>query len=265
MISADIIRMSFFLGMLFAMACWETFFPKRLLNVSRLTRWSNNLVITFMNSMVIRLFIPISEVSVAFYAKENHLGLFNQLAFDNEWLVMMLSIVILDAVIYFQHRLFHRMPLLWRVHRVHHVDLDIDVTTGVRFHTIEIIISLLIKCIAIMLIGAPVMAVLIFSVLLNITSMFSHGNVRMPFIVDKIIRWVIVTPDMHRVHHSDIPSETDSNYGFNLSIWDRLFRTYQAQPALGHANMVIGIKTIRETKYCVYLLGMLRLPFINSR
>ena len=171
--------------------------------------------------------------------------------------------MILDLVIYGQHVAMHKVPALWRLHRMHHVDLDFDVTTGARFHPVEIVLSMLIKFAAILVIGAPAMAVLVFEVVLNATAMFNHSNVRLPAGLDRVLRLVLVTPDMHRVHHSVIRRETDSNYGFNLPWWDRIFGTYRDQPEAGHTGMQIGLSDIRSEALCVNLLGMLKLPFIK--
>ena len=176
---------------------------------------------------------------------------------------VVMSVVVLDFIIYAQHVLMHKIPVFWRLHRVHHVDLDFDVTTGGRFHPVEIVLSMLIKFGSILLLGAPAVAVVIFEVLLNATAMFNHSNVRLPLAVDSILRLFLVTPDMHRVHHSALRMETDSNYGFNLPWWDRLFGTYRAQPRAGHRAMTIGLENIREQKLCVNLVGMLKLPFIQ--
>lgn len=259
-----IIRLSFFFGTLIVMSIWEWLFPKRHLTVSKLKRWLNNIAIIFVNSFVVRLFFPAALVGVAYYTEQHHYGLFN-LVTMNYWLAIIISVILLDFTIYLQHVMFHAVPIFWRIHRMHHVDLDIDVTTGVRFHPIEIVISLCIKFAAVILMGAPVLAVIIFEILLNSITMFNHSNISIPHSVDNLIRKVIVTPDMHRVHHSDIPYETNSNFGFNLSIWDRLCGTYQPQPSLGHEKMVIGIKEIRDAKYCINLLGMLILPFIKGK
>lgn len=259
-----IVRLGFFFGILVIMFIWELWAPKKLLSVSKTKRWISNLLIVFIDSAIIRLLFPAAIVGVALYAQQNNLGLFNQIPYLNYWLAVVASVIILDLSIYLQHVMFHAIPLFWRVHRMHHIDLDFDVTTGVRFHPIEITLSLLIKMCVVILIGAPALGVMIFEILLNATSMFNHGNVRMPFMVDKLIRLIVVTPDMHRVHHSDIPNETNSNFGFNLSIWDKIFGTYLSQPRLGHEKMTIGIKTIRELKYCINLLGMLWVPFIGE-
>ena len=204
------------------------------------------------NTVVVRLLVPLAPVALALLAAERGWGLLNLVALPF-WFEVALSVIVLDFVIYLQHVMFHAVPALWRLHRMHHADLDFDVTTGSRFHPVEILLSVLLKMAAVVVIGPPAAAVLIFEVLLNGTSMFNHGNVRLPVSLDRVLRWFVVTPDMHRVHHSDIPAETNSNFGFNLPWWDRLFGTYRAQPALGHENMTIGLDTFREA-------GELHLP-----
>lgn len=258
------IRLGFFFSILLIMSLWEVFAPRRTLSVSKKTRWFSNLAIVILDSILIRLLFPMAAVGVAFFAKQHQMGLFYVVFPFNEMARIILSVIILDLVIYFQHLMFHAVPLFWRMHRMHHTDLDFDVTTGLRFHPFEIILSMLIKFAVILLIGAPALAVIIFEILLNATSMFNHGNVKMPFKLDKIIRLFIVTPDMHRVHHSDIVEETNSNFGFNLSLWDRIFGTYKAQPKRGHEAMTIGLTSIRKLRYCIYLLGMLWVPFIKE-
>jgi sterol desaturase/sphingolipid hydroxylase (fatty acid hydroxylase superfamily) len=178
-------------------------------------------------------------------AEANGWGLFNVVAVP-AWIAVPLAVILLDLIIYLQHVLFHAVPVLWRLHRMHHADLDFDVTTGVRFHPIEILLSMIIKFGAVAALGTPAVAVLIFEVLLNATSMFSHGNVRIPARLERVLRWLMVTPEMHRVHHSIIPQETNSNFGFNLPWWDRLFGTYRAQPLAGHEDMTIGIEQFRD-------------------
>ncbi len=257
------LRLGFFFGVLIFFALWEFIAPRRKLSVSKSKRWISNLSMVFINSILIRILFPTAAVGVALYTQQHHVGLFNIIHLSH-WTTIIASVIILDLVIYLQHVMLHAIPTLWRIHRVHHVDLDIDITTGIRFHPIEIILSLFIKFCAIILIGAPAVSVIIFQILLNITSMFNHSNIYIPYIIDKIIRCITVTPDMHRVHHSDIPHETNCNFGFNLSIWDRIFGTYKAQPQLGHTQMHIGIKTIREERYCMNLWGMLKLPFMKE-
>jgi len=256
------IRMSFFFGIFLIMAIWEIMAPRRTLSVSKSTRWLNNLGIVFLNSFILRLIFPTAAVGMALLAQERSWGLFNN--FDLPYYaIIALSIIALDMMIYLQHVMVHAVPALWRLHRMHHADLDFDVTTGSRFHPIEIILSMLIKFSAIVVLGAPVVAVLIFEILLNATAMFNHSNVKLPSAMDRLLRTIIVTPDMHRVHHSINDFETNSNFGFNLSIWDRMFGTYQAQPVDGHTNMTIGIKQFRDKKW-LSLPRLLLIPFVGG-
>lgn len=258
-----VIRLACFFGMFGGMALWELAAPRRRLTVSKPLRWANNLALVVLNSVLLRALFPAAAVGVAAFASQQGWGLFNYFSVPL-WLTMLVSVVLLDFVIYLQHVMFHAVPLLWRLHRVHHADLDIDVTTGARFHPIEIVLSMLIKAAVILVLGPPVVAVVIFEVLLNATSMFNHGNVRMPAALDRVLRLLLVTPDMHRVHHSIEEDETNSNFAFNLSVWDRLFGTYRDQPRAGHEGMTTGISTFREAKRCVWLPGILVLPFIGK-
>ena len=257
------IRLSFFCGVLALMALWEIKAPRRALTVSKVVRWTNNLGLVFLNSVIVRLLFPAAAVGVAVFAAEQGWGLLNyfQLAMP---LAVVLSVVAMDLIIYLQHVLVHAVPTLWRLHRVHHADLDYDVTTGARFHPIEIILSMLIKFSTIVVLGPPVVAVVIFEVLLSAIAMFNHGNVRLPLGADRLLRLIVVTPDMHRVHHSAEDNEANSNFGFNLSLWDRLFGTYIAQPRGGHTGMTIGIHHYRNFKQVAWLPGMLALPFIGK-
>jgi len=257
------IRLGFFFGMLVIMALWEIVAPRRALTVSKAVRWANNLGLVFFNSFLLRLIFPAAAVGVAAFAAENGWGLLNYYELPVV-LAVLLSIVAMDFIIYLQHVLVHAVPALWRLHRVHHADLDYDVTTGARFHPIEIILSMLIKFATIVVLGPPVVAVVIFEVILNALAMFNHGNVRLPLGLDHVLRLVIVTPDMHRVHHSVEDNEANSNFGFNLSIWDRIFGTYIAQPRGGHEGMTIGIHKYRDPKQVDQLPGMLALPFIGK-
>jgi len=257
------IRLGFFFGMLAIMALWEIAAPRRALTVSKAVRWANNLGLVFFNSFLLRLIFPAAAVGVAAFAAENGWGLLNYYELPIV-LAVALSVVAMDFIIYLQHVLVHAVPALWRLHRVHHADLDYDVTTGARFHPIEIILSMLIKFATIVVLGPPVVAVVIFEVILNALAMFNHGNVRLPLGLDRVLRLVIVTPDMHRVHHSVEDNEANSNFGFNLSIWDRIFGTYIAQPRAGHEGMTIGIHKYREPKQVSWLPGMLALPFIGK-
>lgn len=257
------IRLAFFAGIFMLMAIWELVFPRRLLNVSKVVRWTCNIGLVFLNTMILRLIFPAAAMGVALFAAHHGWGLFNYLHISNP-LAIVLSVIALDLVIYFQHVLVHAVPTLWRLHRVHHADLDFDVTTGSRFHPLEIVLSMLIKSCAILVLGAPVVGVVIFEVVLNATSMFNHSNVRLPLGIDRVLRMFVVTPDMHRVHHSIEDNETNSNFGFNLSLWDRLFGTYIDQPRAGHLGMTIGIHQYREPREVSSLVSMLALPFVGE-
>ena len=258
-----VIRLGSFFGVFVLMATWELLAPRRTLTVSKPSRWLNNITLTVLNTLVLRLLFPASAMGVAAWAAQQGWGLLNRVDWPAlvEWLC---AVVVLDVLIYLQHVMFHAIPLLWRLHRVHHADLDFDVTTGARFHPVEIVLSMLIKFAAILLLGPAAGAVLLFEVILNASSMFNHGNVRLPRALDRMLRLLIVTPDMHRVHHSRIPDETNSNFGFYLSLWDRLFGTYRAQPVDGHEAMTIGIDTWRDAVHCIYLPGLLALPFLGK-
>ena len=231
--------------------------------VSKKQRWVSNLGLFVLNTIVLRLFFPAAAVGLAMATSEMGLGLFNHLELPF-WIEVIIAILLLDLAIYLQHILMHKIPLLWRLHRVHHADLDFDLTTGSRFHTIEIIVSMLIKWGVILLLGPALIAVLIFEVLLNGMAIFNHANVSLPAGVERVVRCLLVTPDMHRVHHSVLKHETDSNYGFNLSLWDRLFRTYKDQPEKGHDDMTIGLAEFRDAGQVDRLPGMLALPFVGK-
>lgn len=254
-----IIRLTGFVGVFAVIALWEILAPRRRRGFSRWIRWPNNLGIIALDTVVARLLFPTAAVGMALSAEQSGWGLFNLLAISG-WLAVALSVLILDLTIYLQHILMHAVPALWRLHRMHHTDPDCDVTTGIRFHPIEIIISMLIKLTVVGALGAPALAVLIFEVLLNVMAMFNHGNVQIPASLDRGVRLFIVTPDMHRVHHSVLPEETNSNFGFNLSAWDRLFGTYRDQPRKGHRGMTIGINQFR-TKRDLWLDKLLIQPF----
>ncbi|WP_170985311.1 sterol desaturase family protein [Roseomonas sp. AR75] len=240
-----VIRLAAFAGVLALMAGLEAMLPRRARSFGRLRRWPGNLGIVFVDTLVLRLVFPTAAVGVALAAEGHGVGLLPWLGLPAP-LALLLAILLLDLAIYLQHVLFHAVPALWRLHRMHHADLDFDVTTGLRFHPAEIILSMVIKFAVVVALGAPAVAVLIFEVLLNATSMFNHANLRLPQALDRALRPILVTPDMHRVHHSVGPQETNSNFGFNLALWDRLFGTYRAQPAAGHAAMTIGIEQFRD-------------------
>jgi sterol desaturase/sphingolipid hydroxylase (fatty acid hydroxylase superfamily) len=214
------------------------------------------------DTAVLRLLFPTAAVGLAMFAESRDLGLFSLLRLP-QWAAFVLGVVLLDLAIYLQHVMFHAVPAFWRLHRMHHADLDIDVTTGLRFHPVEIVLSMLIKLGVILMLGPPAVSVLIFEVLLNATSMFNHSNAYIPVAVDRVLRWLVVTPDMHRVHHSVEEYETNSNFGFNLPWWDRLFGTYRGQPRAGHEGMTIGLTSFRDEKICISIKGMLLIPFMG--
>jgi sterol desaturase/sphingolipid hydroxylase (fatty acid hydroxylase superfamily) len=240
-----VIRLGVFLGVFAAVALWEALAPRRVRAFARRARWPHNIGLVVLNGAIVRVLAPGAAIAVAIAGEAHGWGLVSALALP-AWLAIPLAIVLLDLAIYFQHVTFHAVPALWRLHRMHHTDLDFDVTTGARFHPVEILISTLIKMAAVAAIGAPAVAVLAFEVLLNATAMFNHANGRMPVWLDRWVRLLVVTPDMHRVHHSIAYNETNSNFGFNLPWWDRLFGTYRAQPAAGHEAMTIGVDAFRS-------------------
>jgi sterol desaturase/sphingolipid hydroxylase (fatty acid hydroxylase superfamily) len=260
--SEPIIRLGFFFGILVIMFFWEVFAPRRNLTTSKITRWISNLGLVMIDSITVRLALPAGLASIAILAQQRGWGLFNQFELSTLSKIIF-SVLILDLTIYLQHLMFHSAPLLWRLHMVHHSDMDIDVTTGVRFHPIEIILSMGIKMMAVILIGAPPASVLIFEVILNGTSMFNHGNVRFSQRIDSLLRLLVVTPEMHRVHHSTIRWETNSNLGFSFPWWDRLFGTYRGQPAKGHLEMTIGLDQYKEPGKLT-LPWLIVLPFIGK-
>ena len=257
------VRMGSFFGVLILMAVWEVLAPRRASTVSKIVRWGNNLGLVVFNSVLLRLVFPTAAVGVTIFASEHSWGLLNYVQLPS-FAAVAISIVVMDFVIYFQHILMHAIPALWRLHRVHHADLDYDFTTGVRFHPLEIIVSMLIKFSAILILGPPVIAVLMFEVILNAMSMFNHGNVKLPAFLDRNLRLLIVTPDMHRIHHSVEEDESNQNFGFNLSLWDRFFGTYRKQPRAGHEEMVVGIQNYRGLRDVTSIQGLLLLPFRNK-
>jgi sterol desaturase/sphingolipid hydroxylase (fatty acid hydroxylase superfamily) len=254
------IRLAAFAAVFALMAAWEIAAPRRALSQPKGRRWLANLGVTLLNAALVRLLFPAAAVGVALVAGERHWGLFNVIAMP-ELLAFALSFLVLDLVIWVQHVAFHRVPLLARLHRMHHVDLDFDVTTGLRFHPVEIVLSLMIKFAAVLALGAPAAAVLAFELALNLGSLFNHGNVRLPAAADRALRLLVVTPDMHRVHHSIVPEEINSNFGFFLSWWDRLFGTYVAAPRAGHDAITIGVRDTRDPAVCARFWPMLALPF----
>jgi sterol desaturase/sphingolipid hydroxylase (fatty acid hydroxylase superfamily) len=258
-----LLRLGFFLGTFAFMALWEWLAPRRILTVSKVLRWANNLGIVFLYTALLRVLFPAAAVGMAVFAQSRGWGLLNH--FDITYaLAVLIAVVAMDVTIYMQHVMFHAVPALWRLHGVHHADLDFDVTTGARFHPIEIILSMLIKFAVIAVLGSPPVSVVIFEVLLNATAMFNHSNARIRPATDAVLRWLVVTPDMHRVHHSVEHDESNSNFGFNLPWWDRLLGTYRSQPRAGHEAMTIGLDSFRDLKSCATLWGMVTLPFVGK-
>lgn len=257
----SVIRLAGFGGVLFLMSLWELAAPRRRLAVSRSLRWSGNLGLVVADTLVVRLVITLGAVETAMVAAQHGWGVLNQVALP-DWLKGILAFVILDLAIYLQHVMFHAVPALWRLHMVHHADLDFDTTTGVRFHPVESLLSMGIKLGTVVLFGAPALAVLLFEVVLNATSLFNHGNIRLPGWIDRPLRWFLVTPDMHRVHHSIHPHETNSNFGFNLPWWDYLMGTYRDQPIEGHEHMTLGLEQQRDPIQASRLDRILLMPLL---
>jgi len=262
-----ILRLSAFIGIFVVMALIELAAPRRELHHSKPRRWLTNLSISGVNTLILRLMamlaVPVAAVAAAEWARIVGWGAFNLLGWPF-WLEVLLAIIVLDLAIYAQHVIFHKVPVLWRLHQVHHADVDFDVSTALRFHPVEIALSMFIKIAVVLALGAPAIAVVLFEIILNGCAMFNHANIKLPGWLDRILRRILVTPDMHRVHHSTIPRETNSNFGFNLSIWDRIFRTYRAQPQNGHGGMTIGLNEYQSEDPTRFGWSLL-LPFQRKR
>jgi len=256
-------RLISFFTIFLAMACWELITPARTLIIKRSIRWRSNLSLLVFNTLILRLAMPFSAVWLASYCASNNLGLFNHLALPSS-LEIVLCVLLFDLAIYWQHVLFHALPFLWRFHKVHHADIDFDVTTGNRFHTIEIILSMLFKFLLILMIGPSALAVVIFEIILNGMAMFNHSNIELPAKIDRYLRWIIVTPNMHRIHHSIEQKEHRRNFGFNISIWDKLFRTYLENAALDTKHMIIGLDEFNKANN-QKLISMLKMPFASHQ
>lgn len=243
-----VVRVAIFAAAFVLIATFEFVAPRRPLTLARRSRWPSNLAVVLLNTLFARALLPATAVSMAVLVKEQGWGLFHVSGPLPAWLVVPATVVLLDLVIYFQHMLFHAVPVLWRLHRMHHADLDVDVTTGARFHPVEIVLSIGLKFGVIAVLGASPLGVLVFEILLSTGSLFNHGNLELPVRADSMLRWIVVTPDMHRVHHSVVPEETNRNFGFTLSWWDRVCGTYQAQPAASHTGMTLGIAQFRNRR-----------------
>ena len=256
------IRLGFFIGILILMGFWESIAPRRPYSMSKRSRWIANLGIVVIDSLILRLAFPVTAVYIASLNEGSGRGFLNQSGLPY-WLAIVIGVLLLDFIIYLQHATFHAFPIFWRLHMIHHTDLDFDTTTGVRFHPLEILLSMVIKIGAVFVLGIVPLAVILFEILLNATSLFNHGNVRLPQPIDRVLRLFVVTPEMHRVHHSVIIRETNSNFGFNLPWWDRLFGTYRSAPAAGHEGMTIGLSQFRDPGELT-LPRLLVLPFTGS-
>lgn len=256
-----VIRLGSFLGLFALFALWEIASPRRKLLELRRFRWINNFGLIIISSVLVRFIFPTAAVGIALLVEENHWGFLYSfgLPFPVHFFA---AFILMDLSLYFQHIMFHALPLFWRFHRVHHSDLDCDITTGLRFHPFEMVISILIKFVTIASIGAPVIAVVIFEIILNAAAMFTHSNIKMTKSIESLLRWFIVTPDMHRIHHSLNVYETNNNFGFFISIWDRFFGTYLKQPEKGHENMQIGLKNFRKGRW-QDLRWLIYLPFVS--
>jgi sterol desaturase/sphingolipid hydroxylase (fatty acid hydroxylase superfamily) len=263
MINDTWIRLGVFITVLTVMMLWEGLKPNRQSPVGKAKRWFSNFSMILMGAVVARLIIPTGLAAIAIYAQNNSIGLWNNISVGF-WLSVPISVLLFDCLIYWQHRLFHRVPMFWRIHRVHHADPHLDASSGLRFHPLEIALSLIIKIVAVLLLGAPVLAILIFEVLLNATAIFSHSNIKLPIKTDKLLRTLIVTQAMHRIHHSQIVRETDSNFGFNLSIWDRLFGSYIEEAKNGDDGIKLGLKEYSSPQTNTNLRALLLMPFKKS-
>ncbi|MGM0632618.1 MAG: sterol desaturase family protein [Pseudomonadota bacterium] len=256
------IRFGVLVAVLLIMASWEVVAPRRAKTISKAWRWFNNGGIIIVGNLLVRLVFPAGLVGLGLFVETQGWGLL-QVVDLPAWAALLVAVVVLDFTVWAQHVLFHAVPALWRLHRMHHADLDFDLTTGLRFHPIELLLSFGIKATVVVAIGAPALAVLVFEAILSSLALFNHSNARIPLAIDRVLRWFIVTPDFHRVHHSWYPRETNSNFGFNLSLWDRLLGTYRAQPRDGHEGMTIGLKQFREPSW-ERVDRMLVQPFLSD-
>lgn len=258
-----LLRLGIFLLLFVGLASLEHWFPRRLSSSLRQRRWPANIGLAAINQVFMRLILPVSAIALASQLSEGDWGLLGLYKWPI-WIELVVGILFLDLAIYLQHRLFHSVPVLWRLHRMHHADTEFDVSTGIRFHPLSVFVSAVIKLAAVALIGPTALAVLVFEILLNATSLFNHSNVALPPKWDAVLRWFVVTPDMHRVHHSSDSSETNTNFGFNFPWWDRMFGSYRPQPALGHIDMQIGLPLFREAQ-AQSLRSLLLQPFLTEK
>ena len=256
------IRLFFFLSTFLIIAILEYFIPRRTLIISKSKRWFNNIVLIIIDTLTLKILFPFVAIGTSIYASQKGIGLFNILDFSFLSSII-LSIILLDFIIYWQHRLFHKIDFFWKFHKVHHSDMDYDLTTALRFHPIEIIISMSIKMFFVLLLGVPLIAIMLFEILLNALAMFNHSNIHIFKPLDKLLRYFLVTPDMHRIHHSIYIQELNSNYGFNISLWDRIFKSYTQEPKKDYKIMTIGLKNLQDEKKTVSIFAILKLPFLH--
>ncbi len=256
------LRLLAFIGGFGLLATWEYLNPKRKLSQNKSRRWVNNIALVIFSTVLVRLLIPTAAIGSAYLVEQNQWGIINTFELP-ALLKFVIAFLLLDLFIYWQHAMFHVLPVLWRFHRVHHADMDIDVSTGLRFHPVEIFLSIMLKIFIIVMLGAPLLAVILFEVILNLSSMFTHSNINLNAKLERILRWFIVTPDMHRIHHSVRENETNSNFCFNLSLWDRIFGTYIHKPKDGQMTMTIGLEHFRDPEY-QKLKSLLFMPFSNK-
>lgn len=254
------LRLSIFFIILLTMLVLESCFPARKSKLTKRVRWLGNFSLLIISSVVARLLVPIGVTGIALYASSQELGLFNNINIPN-WLIITLSVLLLDLMIYWQHRIFHLVPMLWRFHKVHHADSHIDASTGLRFHPIEILLSILLKGLAVLLLGVPAIAVIIFEVALNGFALFNHANIRLPRWLEYPLRAILITQVLHRIHHSQVVEETNSNYGFSVSWWDRLFGSYKSQAKKSDEDLDIGLKNYKADNKTATLLSLLKMPF----
>ena len=254
------LRLSIFFIILLTMLVLESCFPARKSKLTKRVRWLGNFSLLIISSVVARLLVPIGVTGIALYASSQGLGLFNNINLPN-WLIITLSVLLLDLMIYWQHRIFHLVPMLWRFHKVHHADSHIDASTGLRFHPIEILLSILLKGLAVLLLGVPAIAVIIFEVALNGFALFNHANIRLPRWLEYPLRAILITQVLHRIHHSQVVEETNSNYGFSVSWWDRLFGSYKSQANKSDEDLDIGLKSYKADNKTATLLSLLKMPF----
>lgn len=256
------IRVSFFIVIFFILTIVEYLIPRRELLLSKIQRWSNNFALLVLDILIIKLIFPLTLISISLYTQENTIGLLHYFNFSF-YVNIIIGIVLLDLIIYWQHRLFHKINFFWIFHRVHHSDMDYDITTGFRFHPIELLFSMIIKITSVFLFGIPLIAVIIFEIILNSLALFNHSNIQLSKRIDTILRKFIVTPDMHRIHHSINNDELNSNFGFNISIWDRLFNSYVNEPKQCYKDIIIGLKNLQDKHKTVLLFSILKMPFIK--